>query len=184
MPAKRALHGSRKASASCLRKTGRRGRRPLPCAYGALHFSVLPSCPQSGRFAEAARLLLHTRVCECFMRLQRASFFRPHRSEPWNVLRFPGLKVPETLGFRNAVLFRHMIPAFTRGHSGKGLLFLFGKPVLRCRKACFAPPGCRFAPVGGKVLKKPCGFLYKGHKKREGGEEFTPCYLTLYEIIC
>ena len=41
MPAKRALHGSRKASASCLRKTGRRGRRPLPCAYGALHFFVL-----------------------------------------------------------------------------------------------------------------------------------------------
>ena len=40
MPAKRALHGSRKASASCLRKTGRRGRRPLPCAYGALHSSA------------------------------------------------------------------------------------------------------------------------------------------------
>ena len=38
LPVKRALHGSRKASASCLRKTGRRGRRPLPCAYGALHF--------------------------------------------------------------------------------------------------------------------------------------------------
>ena len=27
---------------------------------------------------EAARLLLHTRVCECFMRLQRASFFSLH----------------------------------------------------------------------------------------------------------
>ena len=40
LPAKRALHGSRKASASCLRKTGRRGRRPLPCAYGALHSSA------------------------------------------------------------------------------------------------------------------------------------------------
>ena len=37
LPVKRALHGSRKASASCLRKTGRRGRRPLPCAYCALH---------------------------------------------------------------------------------------------------------------------------------------------------
>ena len=40
LPVKRALHGSRKASASCLRKTGRRGRRPLPCAYGALHSSA------------------------------------------------------------------------------------------------------------------------------------------------
>ena len=44
---------------------------------GALHFPVLPPCPQSGRFTEAVRLVLHARASGCFMRLWRASFSRP-----------------------------------------------------------------------------------------------------------
>ena len=52
------------------------------------------------------------------------------------------------------------------------------------RKVLPAPSGSRIAAAGGKVLKKLRGFLYKGDKKQERGEEFTPCYLTLYEIVC